>query len=352
LALWAGAELVDMEFVQFFPIGHLAPRLVGMDPIMWDPFRYKLGGKLLNGQFEEFVDRYGGTDFGQYTATRDLASYAILKEAEAGRGSPHGGAYLDFRHIPEDQLRAAFGPVIDRLLLNGIDLTKTPVEVGPMAHYHMGGVRVNNHMETRINGLYAAGEAVGAANGANRLSGNAITEAFVFGERAGSSAAEAAKHLQVDWEPKLAAVAFERLKALRSTRSRDGVRPVSLQAELQKLMWENAGPFRTGAKLAAALGRIRQMQRDDLPNITVTDETLYNLDLLDWFELRAMLTTAEAVVGSALARNESRGAHQREDFPDSNESLLKNQVMELRKGEIVSHWTAPVQLHPGGKSHG
>jgi succinate dehydrogenase/fumarate reductase flavoprotein subunit len=352
LALWAGAELVDMEFVQFFPIGHLAPRLVGMDPIMWDPFRYKLGGKLLNGQFEEFVDRYGGTDFGQYTATRDLASYAILKEAEAGRGSPHGGAYLDFRHILEDQLRAAFGPVIDRLLLNGIDLTKTPVEVGPMAHYHMGGVRVNNHMETRINGLYAAGEAVGAANGANRLSGNAITEAFVFGERAGSSAAEAAKHLQVDWEPKLAAVAFERLKALRSTRSRDGVRPVSLQAELQKLMWENAGPFRTGAKLAAALGRIRQMQRDDLPNITVTDETLYNLDLLDWFELRAMLTTAEAVVGSALARNESRGAHQREDFPDSNESLLKNQVMELRKGEIVSHWTAPVQLHPGGKSHG
>src|SRR4029077_10322012 len=173
LALRAGAELVDMEFVQFFPICHLAPRLVGMDPIMWDPFRYKLGGKLLNGQFEEFVDRYGGTDSGQYTATRDLASYSILKEAEAGRGSPHGGAYLDFRHIPENQLRAAFGPVIDRLLLNGIDLTKTPVDVGPMAHYHMGGVRVNTNMETRVSGLYAAGEAVGGANGANRLSGNA-----------------------------------------------------------------------------------------------------------------------------------------------------------------------------------
>ena len=221
-----------------------------------------------------------------------------------------------------------------------------------MAHYHMGGVRVNNHMETRINGLYAAGEAVGGANGANRLSGNAITEAFVFGERAGSSAAEAAKHLQVDWEPKLATAAFERLKALRRRRSKDGITPVSLQAELQNLMWENAGPFRTGAKLAVALARIQQMQRDDLPNLTVPDETLYNLDLLDWFELRAMLTTAEAVVGSALARNESRGAHQREDFPDSNESLLKNQVMEMTNGELVSHWTAPVQLHPGGRSHG
>ena len=110
-------------------------------------------------------------------------------------------------------------------------------------------------------------------------------------------------------------------------------------------MWENAGPFRTGAKLAAALGRIQQMQRYDLPNASVTDEILYNLDLQDWFELRAMLTTAETVVGSALARNESRGAHQREDFPDSNESLLKNQVMELRKGEIVSQWSSPVRLN-------
>jgi succinate dehydrogenase/fumarate reductase flavoprotein subunit len=344
LALWAGAELLDMEFVQFFPIGHLAPRLVGMDPIMWDPFRYKLGGKLLNGQFEEFVDRYGGTDFGQYTATRDLASYSILKEAEAGRGSPHGGAYLDFRHIPENQLRAAFGPVIDRLLLNGIDLTKTPVEVGPMAHYHMGGIRVNNRMETRIDGLYAAGEAVGGANGANRLSGNAITEAFVFGERAGSFAAEAAKHMRAHWETKLTAGALERLTALRNRRSKSRVASVSLQVELQELMWEKAGPFRIGAKLAGALGRIQQMQRDDLPNITVTDETLYNLDLLDWFELRAMLTTAEAVVGSALARNESRGAHQREDFPDSNESLLKNQVMEMNNGKLVSHWIAPVMV--------
>jgi succinate dehydrogenase / fumarate reductase flavoprotein subunit/fumarate reductase (CoM/CoB) subunit A len=352
LALWAGAELVDMEFVQFFPIGHLAPRLVGMDPIMWDPFRYKLGGKLLNGHFEEFVDRYGGTDFGQYTATRDLASYSILKEVEAGRGSPHGGAYLDFRHIPENQLRAAFGPVIDRLLRNGIDLTKTPVEVGPIAHYHMGGLRVNTHMETRIHGLYAGGETVGGANGANRLSGNAITEAFVFGARAGSSAAEAAKHTPVDWESNITATALERVKTLRSPRSKVDITPVSLQTELQNLMWRNAGPFRTGQKLAVALARIQQMQRNDLPNVSITDEALYNLDLQDWFELHAMLTTAEAVVRSALARNESRGAHQREDFPDSDQSLLKNQAMEMRNGEIVSRWTAPVQLNRRDSSHG
>src|SRR5438270_861720 len=110
-----GWALVDMEFVQFFPIGHLAPRLIGMDPIMWDPFRYKLGGRLLNGRMEEFTSRYGSDEDGKYVLTRDLATYAIFKEVEAGRGSPHGGAYLSFQHCPEEALRGAFGPVIDRL---------------------------------------------------------------------------------------------------------------------------------------------------------------------------------------------------------------------------------------------
>ena len=185
LALRAGAELIDMEFVQFFPIGHLAPRLIGMDPIMWDPFRYKLGGRLLNGAGEEFVERYGSTDQGRYVVTRDLATYAITKEVEAGRGSPNGGAWLSFRHIPPQTLRDAFGPVIDRLAKAGIDLGRDDVEVAPIAHYHMGGIRVNTAMATGVPGLFAAGEAVGGANGANRLSGNAITEALAFGRGCG-----------------------------------------------------------------------------------------------------------------------------------------------------------------------
>jgi succinate dehydrogenase/fumarate reductase flavoprotein subunit len=350
LALWAGAELVDMEFVQFFPIGHLAPRLVGMDPIMWDPFRYKLGGKLLNGEFEEFVDRYGGTDFGKYTATRDVAAYAILKEVDSGRGSPHGGAYLDFRHIDERDLRAAFGPVIDRLLKNGIDLTKMPVEVGPMAHYHMGGIRVDANMETRIRGLYAAGEAVGGANGANRLSGNAITEAFVFGERAGSSAARETQLASPSWDQKSADAIAERVGALTSKRSRKGVSPATCQAELQTLMWEKAGPFRTGRKLADALARIKSLW-GELPNLFIGSQPSFNLDLQDWFELRAMLTTAEAVITSALARNESRGAHQREDFPNTEAAFEKNQLLELSNGQLRSSWVDPVHLIAREGSH-
>ena len=344
MALRAGAELVDMEFVQFFPIGHLAPRLVGMDPIMWDPFRYKLGGKLLNGRYEEFVDRYGSTDFGKYNATRDIAAYAILKEVAAGRGTPHGGAYLDFRHIPQAQLRGAFGPVIDRLLANGIDLTKTPVEVSPIAHYHMGGVRVDVNMETRVAGLYAAGEAVGGANGANRLSGNAITEAFVFGERAGASAAVKVKQAGSDWQKSLADAAFERLRDSCSDDSVDAPTPISVQAELQKLMWEKAGPFRTGDQLSLAWKRIAQMQRE-LPRLRIDAQVEFNLDRQDWFELRAMLTTAAAIVKSARARCESRGAHQREDFPAPDDSLVKNQVIELRKDELITRWVAPVRVH-------
>ena len=350
MALGAGAELVDMEFVQFFPIGHLSPRLVGMDPIMWDPFRYKLGGKLLNGHFEEFVDRYGGADFGKYTATRDVASYAILKEVEAGRGSPHGGAYLDFRHIAERELRAAFGPVIDRLLKNGIDLNKMPVEVGPMAHYHMGGIRVSTNMESRIKGLYAAGEAVGGANGANRLSGNAITEAFVFGERAGSSAARAVQQTSIAWNQIAVDAHAEPIRELVSRRSKNGVSPAACQTELQNLMWKMVGPFRTGDKLAAVLERIKGMRRE-LPNLSIGSEEPFNLDIQDWFELRAMLATAEMVVTAALARTESRGAHQREDFPDSNAALEKNQVLELSDGKLRSRWVDPIRLTARKASH-
>ena len=344
LALWAGAELLDMEFVQFFPIGHLAPRLVGMDPIMWDPFRYKLGGKLLNGHFEEFIDRYGSTDFGKYNATRDIAAYAILKEVESGRGTRHGGAYLDFRHIAESDLRAAFGPVIDRLLANGIDLTRTPVEVGPMAHYHMGGIRVDVNMRSRIERLYAAGEAVGGANGANRLSGNAITEAFVFGARAGESASAAAQGAASAWNEKLAADVVHRLERFRRAFQAAGRAPVVLQSELQKLMWEQAGPFRNDVALAAALARNEQMQRQDLLRLRVDGAAEFNLDLHDAFELRAMLTAAEAVVRAALARNESRGAHQREDFPAPDGGFLKNQIIELKDGEMHSRWIPPVRV--------
>ena len=341
LALEAGAELVDMEFVQFFPIAHLAPRLVGMDPIMWDPFRYKLGGRLLNGRFEEFIHRYGGEDGGRYTAPRDLASYAILKEVEAGRGSPHGGVYLDFRHLPEATLRTAFGPVIDRLLANGIDLTRMPVEVAPTAHYHMGGIAVDERLETRVAGLFAAGEAVGGPGGANRLSGNAISEAMVFGERAGHFAAEAAAGADPGWTEVYAERARAALAELRA-RKGSGRAPGVVQADLQDVMWEHAGPFRSREGLERALMCIHEL-RHELPDLTIADGDVFNLDVQDWYELKAMLRSAEAVVLSALQRTESRGAHQRLDAPQMSPAFEKNQLVSLAAGGLTSRWASVVR---------
>jgi succinate dehydrogenase flavoprotein subunit len=337
LALRAGVSLVDMEFVQFFPIGHLAPRLIGMDPIMWDPFRYKLGGRLLNNCMEEFTQRYGVAEDGKYVITRDVGSYAILKEVEAGRGSPHGGAYLSFQHCPAASLREAFGPVIDRLAANGIDLTTTPVEVAPIAHYHMGGVAADPQMRTDLPGLFAAGEAVGGANGANRLSGNAITEALVFGRRAGRSAANHAKRIRA--MPALAANAQTAI-ALTTASSNRELNTAEIVQTLQATMQDHVGPLRSQAGLVHALDTITQLTRE-LGDSPSGDGERFDMRRIDWFDLRNMLLVARAVTEAALARIETRGAHQREDYPQPSPDWALNQFVRLSDGRIVLSAAAP-----------
>ncbi|MGA7609236.1 MAG: FAD-binding protein [Xanthobacteraceae bacterium] len=339
LALRAGASLVDMEFVQFFPIGHLAPRLIGMDPIMWDPFRYKLGGRLLNGRMKEFTSQYGSDEDGKYVLTRDLASYAILKEVEAGRGSPHGGAYLSFQHCSEAALREAFGPVIDRLANNNIDLTRTPIEVAPIAHYHMGGVRADARMATELPGLFVAGEAVGGANGANRLSGNAITEALVFGRRAGRSSAMHARSIKTQQDGHPAARAT--LDLITAERGRD-INTAEMIAAVQATMQRDVGTLRREDKLVRAQTRLAQLA-SDLGECPPSGPTVFDLQRLEWFDLRNMLLVARTVAQAALARRESRGAHQREDFPDTKPAWELTQVAALRDERIIlsgSHGSA------------
>jgi succinate dehydrogenase / fumarate reductase flavoprotein subunit/fumarate reductase (CoM/CoB) subunit A len=330
LALRAGAELIDMEFVQFFPIGHLAPRLIGMDPIMWDPFRYKLGGRLLNAEHREFIDDYGVAEDGRYVAPRDIATYAILKEVQAGRGSPGGGAYLSFQHVDAARLRDAFGPVIDRLAANGIDLTRMPVEVAPIAHYHMGGIRVDEKFETSVHGFFAAGEAVGGANGANRLSGNAITEALVFGRRAGLSAAG---HARLTGAPADNMAMANALRGLASDGSQAGDNPAALIAKLQSIMSERVGPFRTEAGLSSALAEIAALKQ----SLGSEPPPLGRFDTvrLDWLDARNMLLVAEAVARAALARQESRGAHQREDHPSAAAEWSLHQTLRFDYGHLL-----------------
>jgi succinate dehydrogenase / fumarate reductase flavoprotein subunit/fumarate reductase (CoM/CoB) subunit A len=331
LALRAGARLVDMEFVQFFPIGHLAPRLIGMDPIMWDPFRYKLGGQLLNRDMEEFTSHYGSDEDGRYVLTRDIATYAITKEVEAGRGTPHGGAYLSFMHCSETALREAFGPVIDRLAANSIDLTKMPVEVAPIAHYHMGGVVADARMQSEVPGLFVAGEVAGGANGANRLSGNAVTEALVFGRQAGRSAAQRAKATKVGRPDGINV--REAIGLIAGDSAKPSLNTAEAVQQLQATMADDVGPLRTQARLARALEKV-----DDLTaaiGARPPSGDAFDLQRLEWFDLRNMLMVARSITMAALRRSESRGAHQREDFPGMLPQWRVNQFVSLRDGALA-----------------
>lgn len=337
LALRSGASVIDIEFLQFYPNGHLAPRMVGLDPTTWEPTRVKLGGRLLDGNGEEFLHRYGEADGGSYDTARDILTYAIYKEVQAGRGTPHGGVYLSFQHVGEQKLKEALGPVIEIFARNNIDLTRQPVEIFPIAHYQMGGVEVDAHMASTVPGLYAAGELAGGANGANRLSGNALPEAVVFGERAGEQAARfATRSKTVRWDDKAAEPHLDLIRQMSGKNAGNGTSPGQLMRQLKILMWEKVGAFRNGNDLEEARNRIRAMRRGDLDDLTVSAESAYNTSMVEWFELRNGLLAAEAVATAALARRESRGAHQRDDFPNADDSFLANQRLSLQHGELAS----------------
>lgn len=314
LAAEAGATLRDMELVQFFPIAHLYPPLVHLDPIMWDPFRYKLGGRLLNGKGEEFL-RESGSTAGAYTTPRDEATYQIFREVEAGRGSPHGGAYLDFRMVPHDKLRAGFGPVIEILERQGIDLTRDMVEVAPTAHFMLSGIEVDPAMRTGVPGLLACGEAIFGMHGANRLSGNAITEALVTGRIAGETAA-AERGAAGDLRGALGAE-WARLQAWWHPRAvaRDDAPVDALKERLQHVMWDGAGPLRTREALERALRQVRALSAE-ARDVALAPVARFAQTLQEKVELGTMLAVSEAIVLGALAREETRGAHVRLDFPE------------------------------------
>jgi succinate dehydrogenase/fumarate reductase flavoprotein subunit len=263
---------------------------------------------------------------------------------EAGRGSPHDGVYLSFQHCPERELRAAFGPVIDRLAANNIDLTRMPVEVAPIAHYHMGGVRADARMQTEVPGLFVSGEVVGGANGANRLSGNAITEALVFGRRAGRSAAARANGMR---SPLFAPQAVRPILSLLDGGSSVAcdVNTAEMVQALQKTMWDEVGPLRTRDKLSQALVKLDSMTRQ-MGELPPGGGRAFDLQRCEWLDLRNMLLVARVVTLAALRRTESRGAHQREDFPASSPDWELNQLAYLRGDEVQIGSSSPTASEP------
>jgi succinate dehydrogenase/fumarate reductase flavoprotein subunit len=242
-----------------------------------------------------------------------------------------GGMVKSPKQFTVEQLKAAFGPVIDKLTANGIDLTKMPVEVAPIAHYHMGGIAVDETMATGVPQLLAAGEAVGGANGANRLSGNAITEALVFGRQAGRKALDLLGS-SAAFDPRDAAAAVSLLEA-HGPSARE-VNTAAMLAELQSIMWDDVGPFRTAEGLTRAVERISALD-SKLGEMPVGSPGAYDMSRLDWFDLRNMLLVARVVTQAALMRTESRGAHQRYDYPGLIDDWTRNQIVNLEGGRLV-----------------
>jgi len=341
LALGAGAELVDMEQVQFLPfaITH-PPSMLGApcgEPAMAGPF-----GRLLNARGELVLD-------GIMPMTRAQVARIMMEEISRGGATEHGGLLLDLKpNVTESGgelflmlMKKMGGPFLDQIRRaygqKAMDLEE-PWDVLPTSHYSMGGVKTDEWCRSRIPGLYACGQAQGGVMGGNRLGSTSLTEIFVFGKRAGKTAAAEAKEKAAPDD----AVAHEPLAQLRCMFGQLGShRPIKLKRALQRLMWEKVGPLRDGRGLDEALKEIRSLteQANDLKISAIVN---CNMEVVDAIELGHMLASAEAIVLSAIARRESRGAHVRADFPDRNESepvvnmivSRKNGSLEVRQAEV------------------
>jgi fumarate reductase (CoM/CoB) subunit A len=338
LMFQSGAELADMEFVQFYPTTVCAPRLPGLGPTAPAYLTIHTGAKLYNALGEEFVGKK--MPGWRFQATRDILSQAIYREIIEGRGSPHGGVYLDVTHLGEERIKreTAFGGYFDKLLRLGVDLTQRPIETTVSAHFFMGGARVNGRGETSLPGLFAAGEAAAGYHGANRLGGNALSEILVSGARAGQYAAAWARERRgmkgPETEIPLRLQSIEE-KIARWKKRGSGLRPIEGKRCLQGIMWETAGVVREKKKMQKGLEALAALQEEVEKRLMISPSRRFNRELLDAFELEHMIRISSLILTSALARKESRGAHYRIDYPyPDDEKWLVNIILQ-RDGDRI-----------------
>ncbi|MEN4018092.1 MAG: fumarate reductase (CoM/CoB) subunit TfrA [Methanobacterium sp.] len=317
LAYDAGADLLDMEQVQFHPTGMVFPQS-RKGVLVTEAVRGE-GGKLINASGERFMKNY---DPRGELATRDIVSRAIYNEIREGRGTLVGGVYLDVSHLDDEVIEEKLETMLLQFQDVGVDIRKEPMEVAPTAHHFMGGVRINEHGETTVRNLFAAGEVTGGVHGANRLGGNALADTQVFGKRAGESAAKNALKVELSSNDAFVEAEKERISSLFKG---GDVYPFEIKKELEELMWKNVAIIRNEEGLRYALNRINEL-KGMLKDMKVPDVVSYNNDLLDALEVIKMLDVAELVTKSALFRRESRGAHYREDFPETDDNWKRSIV--------------------------
>ena len=341
LALRAGCRLQDMELVQFHPTGMVAPEeAAGI--LVTEAVRGE-GGHLKNALGERFMARYDPERM--ELSARDRVALANYTEIAQGRGGPNGGVFLDITHLGKDAILEKLPRMYRQFLeYQMLDISQQPMEVAPTAHYSMGGVVVDPDTHaTDVAGLYAAGEVTAGLHGANRLGGNSLAETVVFGRRAGEAAAafSAARDTQLRAR-QVVASADEELSGL-IRHGRQFARP--LQRALRDTMWETCGVVRDQAGLQLGLERVGEL-RQLAGEVDVRPTSEGYADLAHALDLRASLAVAEATLLGALARTESRGAHQRRDHPELSPELRVNLQARLDAGGRLTTATRPVPAVP------
>jgi len=342
LAYDAGADLMDMEFVQFHPTGMVWPP--GVQGILVTEAVRGEGGVLRNKDGERFMERYDPKKM--ELSTRDVVARSIYTEVREGRGTEHGGAYLDISQKPADYVKRKLPSMYHQFLeLADVDITKGPMEVGPTCHYMMGGIRVDAETaQASIPGLFAAGEAAVGLHGANRLGGNSLSDLLVFGRRAGLSAAEHAK--RTDMPPIDPSQIEEAAQQMLAPFERpDGDSPYAIHEDLQSVMQSLVGIFRDEADLRRALSELEQLNARTA-RARVEGSRLFNPGWHLAWDLRSMLTVAEAVTRSALTRRESRGAHSRIDYPGLDDAWGKKHNVVVKKAGTMTLVETPVLEMP------
>ncbi|HMN66164.1 MAG TPA: FAD-binding protein [Burkholderiaceae bacterium] len=346
MALRAGLALRDMEMVQFHPTGLLAGPGTRMTGTVLEEGLRGAGGQLLNGAKERFMQRY---DPRAERATRDIVSRSIYSEMRAGRTSPNGGVYIQMHHLGPDNVRRMFKGMVERCADCGFDLAGGLVEVVPTAHYMMGGVVFDADCTTQLPGLFAAGEDTGGVHGANRLGGNGVANSTVFGGIAGESMAAWVGGHPRHREPDMAAIG-------RSIAEHEV--PFSLPAgdveaireALYECMWDDVGILRTADGLRRAATRLGELDAQ-LSRTGVADSgRAFNLSWHDWLNLRSLVSVSRVIAEAAIAREDSRGAHFREDHPETGDLEQSTYTVARWRDGAVSIGREPVnftRVRPG-----
>ena len=339
MALRAGLPLRDMEMVQFHPTGLLAGDHTRMTGTVLEEGLRGAGGQLINHAGQRFMFDYDGKG---ERATRDVVSRGIYAEMRKNNNPEQEGVFISMSHLGPENVAKKFKGMVKRCADCGFDLAAGKVEVVPTAHYFMGGVVVDVDTRTALEGFYVAGEDAGGAHGSNRLGGNGVANSTVFGGIAGDVMAEDIKTMSLR-EPDENILAMEYERAVYPLQKKPGL-VLPLRKQLQDLMWEDVGVMHTAAGMTRALGRIDQVY-DALMQVGVDDSNLaFNLTWHDWLNLRSLCEISEVITKAGLARENSRGAHYREDFPDAGSLEDSEFTIARQNNEMVTVDRTPVDF--------